>query len=118
MIQTSTDKSQTERLYDLLLDGKPHCTNEIMFKIYGDEHLGLARVGARIWDIKRKYRVNIISNRDPVHKSLWWYQLIPESQPISSSFSPAYYQILEEAQRMEKVAMATQFKESLMPKLF
>ena len=44
--------SQSDRLYDLLSDGKEHSTIEIMKVIYGADHLGLSRIGARIDDIK------------------------------------------------------------------
>lgn len=67
--------AQTKRLYELLLDGKPHRTDEICREVYGDEHLGVARIGARIWDIKKKYCMAIKSWRDEVKKTLWWYQI-------------------------------------------
>lgn len=66
--------SQTDRLFNLLKDGKPIRTDEIMEKIYGGSHLGLARVGARIWDLKKKYNVNIKGWKDE-NPCLYWYQL-------------------------------------------
>ncbi len=45
--------TQTERLRALLDDGQPHDTVEIMQRVYGGDHLGLARVGARIFDIRK-----------------------------------------------------------------
>lgn len=67
--------SQTNKLYNLLSDGNPHRTDFIMKIVYGDGHLGLARVGARIWDIKNKYDVEIESWKDKEIPSLWWYQI-------------------------------------------
>ena len=67
--------SQTKKLYELLSDRKPHRTDEIMKVCYGDDHLGLARVGARIWDIKNKHNVEIESWKDKDVPSLWWYQI-------------------------------------------
>lgn len=83
--------SQTQKLYNLLSDGKPHRTDSIMKIVYGDDHLGLARVGARIWDIKNKYNVEIESWKDKETPSLWWYQM--KIEPITSLKTP---KVLEE----------------------
>jgi hypothetical protein len=40
--------TQAERLYDLLKDGHPHRTDEILLKVYGSSHNGITRIGARI----------------------------------------------------------------------
>lgn len=68
--------SQTSKLKDLLKDCQPHRTDEIMRIVYGSEHLGLARVGARIWDLKRQ---GIVINgwSDEKIPSLFWYQMTP-----------------------------------------
>jgi hypothetical protein len=50
--------SQAQRLYELLKNGRPYRTDEIVAKVYGPGS-SLARGGARIWDIKRKYHVAI-----------------------------------------------------------
>ncbi len=68
--------SQTSQLYDLLRDGRPHSTPEILQIVYGNAHLGIARIGARIWDVKKKYGVEIISKRDDKRESIWWYQMM------------------------------------------
>lgn len=47
-----TGKSQKDRLHGLLKDGVWHDTVEILGKVYGGDHLGLARIGARVWEIK------------------------------------------------------------------
>lgn len=65
--------SQTDKLYDLLSDGNAHRTDEIVSKAYSGG--SLARVGARIWDIKRKYGVEIIGWHDEKNPSLYWYQI-------------------------------------------
>ena len=70
--------SQTERLYDLLTDGLPHRTDEIMESVYGGSHLGLARIGARVFDIKRRYGVEITGWKDDQNQALYWYQLKKE----------------------------------------
>lgn len=76
-------KSQTEKLYELLSDGLPHRTDEIMEKVYGSDHLGLARCGARIYDLKKKYGVEITGRKDTVNPSLYWYQMIVQNSPLT-----------------------------------
>ena len=72
--------SQTDRLYNLLSDGQPHRTDEIQRVVYGDDHLGLARVGARIFDIKKKYNIEIDGKRDAKKGSLYWYWVVKKEQ--------------------------------------
>jgi hypothetical protein len=43
--------TQTARLLQLLKNYKPHNTVEILREVYGSEHLGIARIGARIADL-------------------------------------------------------------------
>lgn len=79
--------SQINLLYDLLDDGLPHRTDEIMKVVYGADHLGLARVSARIFDLKKRMNVQIKSWADPEHPSLTYYQLIRfnfNGQPINA----------------------------------
>lgn len=70
--------SQVERLYNFLKDGQPHRTDDILIEVYGGDHLGLARVGARIWDIKKKYpNIERIDGwKDKINPSLYWYKII------------------------------------------
>jgi hypothetical protein len=72
--------SQTDKLYNLLKNGQPVRTDAIMEAVYGNGHLGLARVGARIWDLKKKYGVQIIGFKDKEKPTLYWYQ-IKRSEP-------------------------------------
>jgi hypothetical protein len=74
--------SQASKLYDLLLDGNAHSTNEIQEKVYGREHLGYANIHARITDIRKKYGVRIINFKDDKIKSLTYYQLLPPEIPL------------------------------------
>lgn len=66
--------TQKQRLLELLKDYKPHRTDEIMEKVYGGSHCGLARVGARIWDLKQDGK-EISGRKDPDNHALYWYQL-------------------------------------------
>lgn len=92
-------KSQTDKLYNLLKDGESHRTDEIMKKVYGNDHLGLARVGARIYDIKVKYGVRINGWKDENKPSLYWYQLVLENdidklfKALPPVFSTAYVEL-------------------------
>ena len=69
--------SKVKIIYDLLLDGNPHSTNEIQEKAFGREHLGYANIHARITEIRKKYGVNIINYPDDKIRSLTYYQMIP-----------------------------------------
>lgn len=71
--------SQASRLLELLEDGKPHRTDEILKKVYHWEHAGIARIGARIWDLKQK-GFPIQGKKDEDKPSLYWYRLIKEGQ--------------------------------------
>lgn len=66
--------SQADKLLEVLSDGEPHRTDEILDKVYGGEHLGLARIGARVHDLKNRGQ-KIEGWTDPDHKTLYWYQL-------------------------------------------
>jgi biotin operon repressor len=68
-------QSQLEKLLKLLLDKKPHSTVEILKKVYGADHLGLARVGARIWEL-RKEGYKIGGRKHPIKQSVYIYQMV------------------------------------------
>lgn len=84
--------SQSERLYDLLSDGKPHNTVEILEFVYGGSHLGLARVGARVNDLVNQGSEfldkdgNLIEGEnkrrgwhDDKNPAIYWYWMKPET---------------------------------------
>lgn len=73
--------TQAERLLKLLKDGRPHRTDEILCEVYGSEHLGIARVGARIADLK-KLGHHIIGYHDSKNRKLYVYKLIPPQVPV------------------------------------
>lgn len=68
--------SQSDRLYLLLADGLPHRTDEIVEVVYGPGCV-LARVGARIHNLKQKGH-QIIGWHDENNAALYWYQLKKE----------------------------------------
>lgn len=87
-------KSQVERLWTLLSDGKPHRTDQILRKVYGSDQLSIARIAARIWDIKKKYPdLHIKGWHDKKIASLYWYQVI--------------FPVKHPARRVPRKAMAT-----------
>ncbi len=80
--------SQTDLLYNLLKDEQPHSTVEIMAKVYGGSHLGLARAGARINDLVNlgnvflnKYGHEITGSgvkrgwKDEDNPTVYWYRM-------------------------------------------
>lgn len=75
-----TKISQTEKLYNLLLSGDPIRTDEIVRLVYTSG--SLARVGARIFDVKKKYLVDIIGWHDKDNPKLYWYQLVKNDIPL------------------------------------
>lgn len=77
-------QSQTDKLYQLLKDGQPHRTDEIQAVVYGSEHLGLARAGARVFDVKRKYNVEIKGWHDTDNPALYWYHIIAPKESLFS----------------------------------
>jgi hypothetical protein len=78
--------TQTERLLELLRDHQPHRTDEILLKVYGSEHMGIARIGARIADLKNLGH-NITGYHDPRNRKLYVYKLIP---PKEIELPPAF----------------------------
>jgi hypothetical protein len=73
-LKTPKAKSQVERMWELLSDGKAHRTDEIVERVYGDG-LALARVAARVWDVKQRYKVEIAAWKCPNRTTLHWYQI-------------------------------------------
>lgn len=68
--------SQVDRLLKLLGDKKPHRTDEIVAKVCGPG-LSLARVGARVYDLKKRLPAGqtIRGYRDLRQPTLYWYVL-------------------------------------------
>jgi hypothetical protein len=78
--------TQAERLLALLKEGRPVRTDEILLKVYGSEHMGIARIGARIADLKNLGH-NITGHHDPRNRKLYVYKLIP---PVVPELPPAF----------------------------
>jgi len=82
--------SQTEKLYTLLKDGRWHSTREILHIVYGSEHFGTARCGARINDLKNgkwsgRAHLRIEGKHDPHNPTIYWYRIVRIEQ---STISP------------------------------
>lgn len=71
--------SQAQRLLALLSDYQWHSTPEVLDVVYGNDHLGLARVGARIYDLKKQGH-EIVGKDDETRSTIYWYRLVP-SEP-------------------------------------
>lgn len=83
-------QSQSSKLLDMLSDFQPHSTVEIMEKVYGNDHLGLSRVGARIFDIRKKGH-DIEGWKDPNNPTIYWYKLNPSVQKAVSAHRPGIH---------------------------
>lgn len=68
--------SQSDRLYTILQDGLPHRSDALLSEVYNvGEGIWLARLGARVHDVKRKYGVFIKGWKAPENPKLYYYQL-------------------------------------------
>lgn len=66
--------SQTERLINVLRDGKKHTVPELIKRVYKLNTPASARLSARIFDLRRKgYEIN--SDAVKGRANIWWYQL-------------------------------------------
>lgn len=66
--------SQLKRILEILSDWQPHSSFELVERAYGSHGPSLARLGARIWDLKQK-GCEIAGWRDPDDPKKYWYQL-------------------------------------------
>lgn len=69
--------SQADILERALADGTPKRSDVLVTLVYGSAHLGLARLAARVHDL-RKRGLTINGWRDKRVPSLYWYQLVVE----------------------------------------
>ena len=74
--------SQKEKILNVLADYEPHSSFEIVERAYGIRGPSLARLGARIWDL-RKAGYQIESWRDKENHTKHWYQLRPPGPFVS-----------------------------------
>lgn len=71
-------KSQTQKLLELLNDNNWHDTPSILSTVYGSDHLGIARIGARVADLKKEgYKIESKPTRQ---RSIWQYRLLSDKQ--------------------------------------
>ena len=83
---TAQPQSQKQRLLALLADHDWHTTLDIMARVYCVEgERGIARVGARIWDLK--HDGNEIEARHETSK-VWSYRLKPIAIPAPAPREP------------------------------
>lgn len=68
-------KSQESRLYDILSDGEPHRSDDLVNLVYGQDSK-LARLAARVYRIKIKHHeIDIRSWKAPENAKLHYYQM-------------------------------------------
>lgn len=70
--------SQTQKLLDILLDGKRHTVPFLIGKVYGiKKGPTSARLAARVCDLrKRGYKIE----SDKLKGTKWWYQMEKEKR--------------------------------------
>lgn len=76
---SSKSQSQRERLWLVLQDGKPHRSDSLVAQVYGPG-LSLARLAARVFDVKDRYGVEIKGWKDKTNPVLYYYQLIGKKE--------------------------------------
>jgi len=72
--------SQADRLRQLLSDGQPHSTVEILERVYGTGHSGIARIGARIKDLRDR-GCEIEGWKDRQNPTIFIYQMAVKPKP-------------------------------------
>ena len=75
--------SQAKKLLALLSDHQWHSTVEILERVYGGSHLGIARIGARIWDLRNAGH-QIEGKKHPEKPSIYQYRLVPKEPEATS----------------------------------
>lgn len=79
--------SQADKLLELLSDGKPHSTVEIMRVVYGGDHLGVARIASRVSELRERGWI-IESKPGKINKTVWWYRLTSEPEKAPEKPEP------------------------------
>ncbi len=79
-------KSQLEKMWDLMRDGNPHSTYQIVAEVYDMSTTTIARVASRVFDMKKKYGVDINSWPDKDNPKMWWYQVVIKKEVPSDLF--------------------------------
>lgn len=82
--------SQTDRLIALLDDFRWHDTPEILAVVYGAEHLGIARISARVLDAKKRLEpLQTIESRPKAgSETVWEYKkvnILPVTKEVNYS---------------------------------
>jgi hypothetical protein len=95
-------QSQTTRLLELLSDGKDHSTIDIMEKVYGAGHLGLARVGSRICDLRQSGH-EIVGWKDKTNPSIYWYRMVIKRNYCAEVYRPEVLAIIESNKQLSLV---------------
>ena len=65
---------QLQQILEILMDCEPHRFDEFQQKIFGGIKYGAFRLGARIYDLRKKgYSIN--GWKDKTNPALYWYQM-------------------------------------------
>ena len=80
--------TQTDKLFEILKDGKAHRADELLREVYAiQEGPTVARLSARKLDVENKFGVEITSWSDPNNRKLWFYRLVKNPEGQSTKIS-------------------------------
>lgn len=112
-------KSLKNRIFEILSDGYPHRSDHITAQLFGSSdtiEVGLFRLGARIYDLKKDGH-KISGWLDDNNRKLYWYKLEHASFEKKSPARPApAVQIqIKQGDIMERFQKAREFFKSFVP---
>lgn len=112
-------KSLKNRIFEILSDGYPHRSDHITAQLFGSSdtiEVGLFRLGARIYDLKKDGH-KISGWLDDNNRKLYWYRLEHASFEKKSPASPApAVQIqINQGDIMERFQKAREFFKGFVP---
>ncbi len=85
--------SNVEAIFAILSDRRAHSSFEIVREVYKQNAPTIARLAARIYDIKKRFGVEVLSWKDHTNPKMTWY-MIPKdvvdvaparSEPVQSA---------------------------------
>lgn len=112
-------KSLKNRIFEILSDGYPHRSDHITAELFGSSdtiEVGLFRLGARIYDLKKDGH-KISGWLDENNRKLYWYRLEHASfeKKLSVSPAPAVQINISQGDVMERFQRAKEFFKGFAP---
>lgn len=70
--------SKTAAILEILSDGKPHSTFELVRRAYKQNYASCARVGAIIFELKTRYGKIFVAAHSEKNPTKYWYCIVPD----------------------------------------